>query len=137
MYVWCSQRSKECVAASQSWCTPLIPAPGRQSQVDPRFQGQAGLQSEFQDSQVTHRNPVSKPNQTKTKQIPQNQKNNKNQAGCHIPWRQELMEMLGTNTQNQESTQVLRNGKCSKLLSHSSSLKRLHLNKTPQVGCGR
>jgi hypothetical protein len=47
---------------SQSWyfitaiaglwcCTPLIPALGRQRQVDFRVWGQPGLQSEFQDSQ--------------------------------------------------------------------------------------
>jgi hypothetical protein len=33
------------------WCMPLIPALGRQRQVDFRVQGQPGLQSEFQDSQ--------------------------------------------------------------------------------------
>ena len=33
------------------WCTLLIPALGRQRQVDFRVQGQPGLQSEFQDSQ--------------------------------------------------------------------------------------
>jgi hypothetical protein len=33
------------------WCTPLIPALGRQRQVDLWVQGQPGLQSEFQDSQ--------------------------------------------------------------------------------------
>jgi hypothetical protein len=33
------------------WRTPLIPALGRQRQVDFRVRGQPGLQSEFQDSQ--------------------------------------------------------------------------------------
>jgi hypothetical protein len=33
------------------WCTPLIPALGRQRQTDFWVQGQPGLQSEFQDSQ--------------------------------------------------------------------------------------
>jgi hypothetical protein len=33
------------------WCTPLIPALGRQRQVDFWVWGQPGLQSEFQDSQ--------------------------------------------------------------------------------------
>jgi hypothetical protein len=33
------------------WHTPLIPALGRQRQVDFWVQGQPGLQSEFQDSQ--------------------------------------------------------------------------------------
>jgi hypothetical protein len=33
------------------WCTPLIPALGRQRQADFWVRGQPGLQSEFQDSQ--------------------------------------------------------------------------------------
>jgi hypothetical protein len=33
------------------WCTPLIPALGRQRQVNFWVRGQPGLQSEFQDSQ--------------------------------------------------------------------------------------
>jgi hypothetical protein len=33
------------------WCTPLIPALGRQRQADLWVRGQPGLQSEFQDSQ--------------------------------------------------------------------------------------
>jgi hypothetical protein len=37
--------------AGQRWCTPLIPALGRQRQVGVRIRGQPGLQSEFQDSQ--------------------------------------------------------------------------------------
>jgi hypothetical protein len=37
--------------ARQWWPTPLIPALGRQRQVDLWVQGQPGLQSEFQDSQ--------------------------------------------------------------------------------------
>jgi hypothetical protein len=37
--------------AGQWWRTPLIPALGRQRQVDFIVQGQPGLQSEFQDSQ--------------------------------------------------------------------------------------
>jgi hypothetical protein len=32
------------------WCRPLIPALGRQRQVDFCVRGQPGLQSEFQDS---------------------------------------------------------------------------------------
>jgi hypothetical protein len=60
--------------AGQWWCTPLIPALGRQRQVDFWVRGQPGLQSEFQDSTVraTQRNPVSKTinktKQNKTKQ---------------------------------------------------------------------
>jgi hypothetical protein len=37
--------------AGQWWCTPLIPAFGRQRQTDLCVRGQPGLQSEFQDSQ--------------------------------------------------------------------------------------
>jgi hypothetical protein len=37
--------------ARQWWRTPLIPALGRQRQVDFRVRSQPGLQSEFQDSQ--------------------------------------------------------------------------------------
>jgi hypothetical protein len=33
------------------WCMPLIPALGRQKQVDFWVRGEPGLQSEFQDSQ--------------------------------------------------------------------------------------
>jgi hypothetical protein len=33
------------------WCTPLIPALGRQRQADFWVRAQPGLQSEFQDSQ--------------------------------------------------------------------------------------
>jgi hypothetical protein len=37
--------------AGQWWHTPLIPALGRQRQVDFLVRGQPGLQSEFQDSE--------------------------------------------------------------------------------------
>jgi hypothetical protein len=39
------------------WCTPLIPALGRQRQADFRVQGQPDLQSEFQDSQGYREKP--------------------------------------------------------------------------------
>jgi hypothetical protein len=39
------------LCAGQWWCMPLIPALGRQRQVDLWVWGQPGLQSEFQDSQ--------------------------------------------------------------------------------------
>jgi hypothetical protein len=47
----------------------LIPALGRQRQVDFWVWGQPGLQSEFQDSQgYTEKPCLEKPNQNKTKQ---------------------------------------------------------------------
>jgi hypothetical protein len=42
---------KSSATARQWWCTPLIPALGRQRQADFWVWGQPGLQSEFQDSQ--------------------------------------------------------------------------------------
>jgi hypothetical protein len=42
------------------WCTPLIPALGRQRQADFWVQGQPGLQSEFQDSQGYREKPCLK-----------------------------------------------------------------------------
>jgi hypothetical protein len=48
---------------------PLIPALGRQRQVDFWVRGQPGLQSEFQDSQgYTEKPCLEKPNQTKLNQ---------------------------------------------------------------------
>ena len=47
---------------------PLIPALGRQRQVDFWVQGQPGLQSEFQDSQGYTEKPCLKKKQNKTKQ---------------------------------------------------------------------
>jgi hypothetical protein len=44
---------------------PLIPALGRQRQVDFWVQGQPGLQSEFQDSQGYREKPCLKKNQKK------------------------------------------------------------------------
>jgi hypothetical protein len=46
------------------WCTPLIPALGRQRKADFWVQSQPGLQSEFQDSQGYTEKPVSKNKQT-------------------------------------------------------------------------
>jgi hypothetical protein len=51
--------------AGQWWCMPLIPALGRQRQVDFWVWGQPGLQSEFQDSQSYTEKPCF---QSKTKQ---------------------------------------------------------------------
>ena len=44
------------------WCTPLIPALGRQRQLDFRVQGQPGLQSEFQDIRDYTEKPCLKKN---------------------------------------------------------------------------
>jgi hypothetical protein len=56
------------------WCTPLIPALGRERQEDFWVQGQPGLQSEFQDSQGYTEKPCLK----KSKQNKQTNKNPKN-----------------------------------------------------------
>jgi hypothetical protein len=53
------------------WCAPLIPALGRQRQVDFWVRGQPGLQSEFQDSQGYTEKPVSE-NKNKNKRINKN-----------------------------------------------------------------
>jgi hypothetical protein len=50
------------------WHTPLIPAFGRQRQVDLWVRGQPGLQSEFQDSQgYTEKSCLEKPKKKKKK----------------------------------------------------------------------
>jgi hypothetical protein len=52
--------------ARQWWRMPLIPALGRQRQVDFWVQGQPGLQSEFQDSQDCTEKPcLEKPKKKK------------------------------------------------------------------------
>jgi hypothetical protein len=58
---------KSCFGARKWWCMPLIPALGRQRQVDFWVRGQPGLQSEFQDSQGYKEKPWLKKNKTKTK----------------------------------------------------------------------
>jgi hypothetical protein len=51
------------------WCTPLIPALGRQRQVDFWVRGQPGLQSEVQDSQgYTEKPCLEKPKKQTNKQ---------------------------------------------------------------------
>ena len=50
------------------WHTPLIPALGRQRQVDFWVRGQPGLQSEFQDSQGYPEKPCLKKQKTKPNQ---------------------------------------------------------------------
>jgi hypothetical protein len=52
------------------WCTPLIPALGRQRQADFWVRGQPGLQSEFQDTQgYTEKPCLEKPKKKKKKRI--------------------------------------------------------------------
>jgi hypothetical protein len=54
--------------AGQWWCTPLIPALGRQRQVDFSVRGQPSLQNEFQDSQSYTEKPcLEKPKINKLK----------------------------------------------------------------------
>jgi hypothetical protein len=50
------------------WCMPLIPALGRQRQVDFWVRGQPRLQSEFQDSQGYAEKPCLKTNKQTNKQ---------------------------------------------------------------------
>jgi hypothetical protein len=72
--------------AGQWWCTPLIPALGRQRQVDFLVRGQPDLQSEFQDSQGYTEKPClekPKPNQTKPNQTKPNQ-TKPNQKPCQF-----------------------------------------------------
>ena len=51
------------------WRTPLIPALGRQRQVDLRARGQSGPQSEFQDSQGYPPPPKKRGKQEKRKRL--------------------------------------------------------------------
>jgi hypothetical protein len=74
--------------AGQWWRTPLIPALGRQRQVDFWVRGQPGLQSEFKDSQgyiekpclekkqKQNKNKKNQQNKTKTQQNKQTNKQN-------------------------------------------------------------
>jgi hypothetical protein len=64
----------------------LIPALGRQRQVDFWVRGQPGLQSEFQDSRGLHRETLSrkqnKTKQNKTKNKKQKKKTKKESQAC-------------------------------------------------------
>jgi hypothetical protein len=61
------QSVKICPLSQAWWCTPLIPALGRQRQVDFWVQGQPGQQSEFQDSQGYTEKPCLKKKKKKKK----------------------------------------------------------------------
>jgi hypothetical protein len=59
---------KRKILAGQWWCTSLIPALGKQRQVDFCVLGQPGLQSEFQDNQgYTEKPCLEKPGKKKKK----------------------------------------------------------------------
>jgi hypothetical protein len=60
-------RVKNLSSSRAWWCTPLIPALGRQRQVDFWVWGQPGLQSEFQDSQGYTEKPCLKKQTNKAK----------------------------------------------------------------------
>jgi hypothetical protein len=61
-----SRLLKNCGPAGRWWHMPLIPALGRQRQVDFWVRGQPGLQSEFQDSQgYTEKSCLEKPKEKK------------------------------------------------------------------------
>ena len=62
-YVICEARMEK--EAWQWWCTPLIPALGRQRQVDLCVRGQPGLQSESRIAKAAQQNSVSKTNKMK------------------------------------------------------------------------
>jgi hypothetical protein len=57
-------------SAGQWWSTPLVPALGRQRQVDFWVRGQPGLQSEFQDSQDYTEKPCLEKQTNKQKSCP-------------------------------------------------------------------
>jgi hypothetical protein len=59
------------------WCTPLIPALGRQRQVDFWVRGQPGIQSEFQDSQGYTEKPCFKKAKEQQNKKKKNEKTNK------------------------------------------------------------
>jgi hypothetical protein len=78
------QREKELVGRVW-WCTPLIPAFGRQRKTDFSVRGQPGLQSEFQDSQGYTEKPCLEKPKTKPKQKTKTKQNNKK---THQPTKQ-------------------------------------------------
>jgi len=58
------------ITAGQWWHMPLIPALGRQKQVDFLVQGQPGLQSEFKNSKVYPKKPCLKKTNNNNKKRP-------------------------------------------------------------------
>ena len=81
---------KRIIQAGRWWCTPFIPALGRQRQADLRVPGQPGLQSEFQDTRATRRNPVFK--------------NQKNQPTNQTNKQKRIIQTQSTNQQQQKQT---------------------------------
>jgi hypothetical protein len=63
---------RKLLEARQWWCSPIIPALGRQRQTDFWVQGQPGLQCEFQDSQGYRETLSQKQNKTKQNKTKQN-----------------------------------------------------------------
>jgi hypothetical protein len=62
------EKRKKALICQAWWCTPLIPALGRQRQADFGVRGQPSLQSEFQDSQgYTDKPCLKKQNKKKKK----------------------------------------------------------------------
>jgi hypothetical protein len=88
------------------WCTPLIPALGRQRQADFWVQGQPGLQSEFQDSQDYTRKPCLKTNKQTNKQT-NNKNNNKTQTNKDI----KLLSFSFKQERNPDGKPSIRKGK--------------------------
>jgi hypothetical protein len=74
------------------WRTPLIPALGRQRQVNFWVRGQPDLQSEFQDSQGYTEKPCLK--KTKTKQT--NKQKKSKEVSIRLPWNWEYRGLWTT-----------------------------------------
>jgi hypothetical protein len=70
-HTWWKNNYKKLSSSRAWWRTPLIPALGRQRQVDFWVRGQPGLQSELQDSQGYTKKP-SRKNKNKNKQTNKN-----------------------------------------------------------------
>jgi hypothetical protein len=77
-YIWNELQSRIGGHARQWWPTPLIPALGRQRQVDFGFEASLVYRVSSRTARATQRNPVpknqTKPNQTKPNQTKPNQK---------------------------------------------------------------